>query len=1502
MTTPKTIFRLVDCVNTVSKLTGKIKYFLLLLFVVLSFVLVNTAQTPVFVKNYRFGGQVTHFVNGSYVPYAGLPVLVKTVTKLGNAAGDYITVTTTTAVVVTDSNGRYEHIFPCYADANGVWGTGFDADARSVGSLGGRSGSGGLGIGCNFPDTFFLNWGFNADTSSEEDLQNAGLSCSKGEPVNMTNGNMWLGQTDYSLPGIGENIKINRFYNSNRQQSGIFGFGWSTDYDESISNYDDFYLTLKTGSGRGFYFISVGNNVFTSASLGFYATVVKNTDNTYTLTFKNGAVHKFHTNGRLDWQKDRNGNQTNLTYSGSNGTGNLTGITDAFGRTLNIVPNTNGTVQKIYDSLTSISNPVATYEYDPTNSALLKTVTYNDGAKYKFEYTTVNVNGVNKTYLQTVKDALDNILETHAYDSQGRATTSEKQGGVEKYTFDYTHWTDTLPYTSITYKKNVGDSPTEEKYYFDKSKGRNVITKTEGACSCGGGSETKEYFYDANLNLTKTLNALGHETTATYDNTGNRLTWSEKIGTTDLGTEKFTYNTFGQVLTYKDKIDSPTANNTVVNVYDASGNLKTTTNALGKVTTIDYPATNNKGLPDSTKDARNNITKFKWNAAGLLEEIEDPYTKKTNYTYDARGRVKTITNALAHVTTYNYDDDTDRTVEMIYPNSDKITYKYDIRRLLESVTDERGKLTSYEFDSAYRLKKITDPLLHTREYDYDLMSNLKLTKDALSNQTDYKYDDFNRLKEVEYPAASSGATRLKELFEYDKLGRIKKLTDTANRVTNYGYDDALRTNTVTNAELETTTTKYNARYQMIQVTDAKNQVYDFTYDPLGRMLTQTRAGATMSYEYDAVGNRAKRTDYLGRETSYEYDNLNRLKKINYLQNVANVYPSPTPIQTVVYTYDDISRLKTATNDAGTVTLNYDNRNRIKDTTDVFGHLVEYDYTLTGTVNQRSLKFDGAAYAQYNFDDADRLTSLVDSNDSTTISFGYDEADKLKTRILPNGVTTTYDYDNLNRLKRLKDVSPTATLFDRQYTYNTASQIDTITEPTQTRSFGYDNVDRLLSMTNGTANESYTFDDVGNRTASHRSASYNYQSGQFNRVASTATANYAYDANGNTVSKAEGKELWRFTWDYENRLTIASTRKQSIRYRYDALGRRVQRYFVGTKENTKFIYDGQDVLVDDNNGVLTKYQNGSGIDNKLKVSTNGTAKYFLADHLGSTSGLVDASGNLTEQTSYDSFGNASTNLSTRYQFTGREFDNFTGLHYYRARWYDGNLGRFISEDPIGLAGGINQFAYSGNNSVNRTDPSGLYSDGREEVIAAIVAEAARIVTIPGVGQIIIYGAPAFALGYAIGYGPGQLSARLFYPDQFPDTQTQPETCPIPKPKPQPVPTPTPDDKDGKELVLGMSPYEEELRSELASQNPSIQYTTYIREKGPVWTEEDFMELAIKSRKIHFELRYGFNGQEYAAFEKKIDNGATFKDIGGNYTYKEFYLITHRGLRGKTKFYE
>ena len=182
-----------------------------------------------------------------------------------------------------------------------------------------------------------------------------------------------------------------------------------------------------------------------------------------------------------------------------------------------------------------------------------------------------------------------------------------------------------------------------------------------------------------------------------------------------------------------------------------------------------------------------------------------------------------------------------------------------------------------------------------------------------------------------------------------------------------------------------------------------------------------------------------------------------------------------------------------------------------------------------------------------------------------------------------------------------------------------------------------------------------------------------------------------------------------TWDEENQLTQATLPSGVVvNYKYDALGRRIQRT-TSAGANERYVYDGNDVLLDLNAdwSVATKYLNGEGVDNHLAQTSAVTGvSYYLTDHLGSTAGLTDASGNLVEQLTYDSFGNSSGSTRTRYGYTGRERDPDTGLMYYRARWYDPEVGRFISEDPIGLAGGINLYAYVGNNPIGFNDPLGL----------------------------------------------------------------------------------------------------------------------------------------------------------------------------------------------------
>ena len=445
-------------------------------------------------------------------------------------------------------------------------------------------------------------------------------------------------------------------------------------------------------------------------------------------------------------------------------------------------------------------------------------------------------------------------------------------------------------------------------------------------------------------------------------------------------------------------------------------------------------------------------------------------------------------------------------------------------------------------------------------------------------------------------------------------------------------------------------------------------------------------------------NRVQRTDYNNAVTNYANDNLNRLTTITY--------PDAT---TVTYGYDVLSRLTAATNSNGTVTLGYDNRGRVASTTDVFSQTIGYSYDANG--NRTAMTLGGSANASYVYDSVNRLTQLNDSA-SLAVTYVYDVTNKLTARNLPNGVATMYAYDGLDRLTRLRDAKAAIDIADKQYQYNTASQITQLTDLGGVHAYGSDAVDRLTSASYpNTPTESYSYDAVGNRTSSHLSAAYTHQS--FNRLMSTASAIYTYDNNGNLLSKTDGAGTTQYAWDFENRLKqVTLPSGDIVAYKYDALGRRIERSTItppSVTSTTRFIHDGADVIRDtEASGVTTAdYLNGPGIDNKVRQTAYGTSHYFLTDQLGSTSALTDGTGNVVEQQQYDSFGNSTGSALTRYDYTGRERDPQTSLIFYRARWYDAQAGRFISEDPISLGGGdVNLYGYVKNQPLLFRDPSGL----------------------------------------------------------------------------------------------------------------------------------------------------------------------------------------------------
>lgn len=244
---------------------------------------------------------------------------------------------------------------------------------------------------------------------------------------------------------------------------------------------------------------------------------------------------------------------------------------------------------------------------------------------------------------------------------------------------------------------------------------------------------------------------------------------------------------------------------------------------------------------------------------------------------------------------------------------------------------------------------------------------------------------------------------------------------------------------------------------------------------------------------------------------------------------------------------------------------------------------------------------------------------------------------------------------------------------------------------------------------GGLSQRYTYNQVGQRTGMGGSyartllpavmPAATYDSN--NRLTVWNGRNLIYDPNGNLT----GDGLYTYTWNTRNELTEVRQGGTVIgAYAYDALGRRYSRTLNGT--TTTYLYDGISA-VQERVGSTNTDLFGLGVDNYFSRTTGNNTQTYLKDGLGSTLALVDGSGNLTTAYTYGPYGQtgqtgAADSNSTGY--TGREMDA-GNLYYYRARYYNTELHRFISQDPIGLAGSMNWYAYVDGNPISLVDPTG-----------------------------------------------------------------------------------------------------------------------------------------------------------------------------------------------------
>jgi RHS repeat-associated protein len=685
------------------------------------------------------------------------------------------------------------------------------------------------------------------------------------------------------------------------------------------------------------------------------------------------------------------------------------------------------------------------------------------------------------------------------------------------------------------------------------------------------------------------------------------------------------------------------------------------------------------------------------------------------------------------------------------------SYEYDLQDRLVKVTapdpDGAGPLTPPE-----------------TEYEYDLAGQLLSMTDPEGRVTSYQYDALGRLLTTTQPDPDGAGSLAAPVsaFSYDPVGNLLSTTDPLSHVTSYLYDNLYRRTKTTDAETGETDFTYDAAGQMLSLTDPVGNTTTWEYDLLGRVIEETNElNKTRTFKYDAVGNLTERIDRLGRKTTWDYDGL-------YRNTAEKWYDGASLVRTLSFQYDAASQLTAASDPTASYGYSYDNLGRVTTETqdlDGLNPVIAYESTYDGDNRRTGLQAFVGGKADfknsYTYDNLDRLTSLQQADVSEgsvvadkRIDFAYNVAgqyesisrfaDQAATEFVAN---TFYSYDGMGRLSKLlhtEDASApgsgwgTSPLAGYNYTYDAASRITSIESYLDgLTDYSHDDTNQLTAADHASiTDESYTYDENGNRTGG------GYDTDPNNQLASDGTYNYTYDDEGNrlTKTKISNNTKEEFTWDHRNRLTKVTfknsggTVTKSVDYKYDAFNQLIRRtldpdgatgsaalvdaIFSWEADQINLQFDG----INEPDLTQRYLWNPTAIDQILAVedvtslASAGTVKWPLTDHLGTARDIASYNAT-TDDTSvsnhrvFDSYGKlisqTNSSFTIAFGFTGVYFDVTTSYNYHRNRWYDLNVGQWISEDPIEFAAGDqNLRRYISNSPTNSIDPSGLVEPNHE----------------------------------------------------------------------------------------------------------------------------------------------------------------------------------------------
>jgi len=1168
--------------------------------------------------------------------------------------------------------------------------------------------------------------------------------------------------TDMVVKGVYP-IEISRKYDSRGLYDSTLGYGWSFTTDRKIYAYPDGSVLLRSECGRRDKFIQVAG-AFVTPKTAKRGTLTLQPDGSYQFFYVNGTRDIFDQQGRLVSIEKASGIKQVLTYDSrgrlpltgtspfsvdptkpmvvarldrlqrievqladstttgqyvdftyNESTGRVTKVTDNTGRSVTYTHDvtTDNLTKGNLEAVTTPSSMVYSYKYeDPFDDHNVTTITRGTGATPQVLVYDDQDRATKETYGNNVIDIVYNGDLTTT-----TTTTVTDESGLNPRTFTQHYEFDTDTYITL-YRNAAGH---EKRYTYDP--GHKQVTREELWEKTVTGLtlfSATDYTYDTTGNrLTKEVQpTFGENITWTWTYDQNRVT-QEDIVASSAPAETFQtiytyYYTNGFPTTLKTKqqrnfdnsmittqygydaqgrngaITLPDGTERVFGFYPTNGRVKDVSYRISgalspyKKVTIDYDT---KGNINQVWDAKNNVTKLTYNNINRLTQVENAKNEVSTVSYDERNNIQQIERgrlgaSTGKITKLIYDGKNQLTkiikVDDFSSEVNLLTLYYDSEGNRVKTVDANGNATNYEYNLLNQLVKVTDAKLNVTQYEYDAAGNRNKTIDAKSNETDYTYDRLNRL----ISTVQKGVTpNLTAQFNYNALGQVRK------------------------------------------VTDPKAHDITYEYDGLGRLLAEVKTlGQRIEYTYDDRNRLNTKTNSRGQQIRYGYEAWGALSTAQYFNAVSDT----TPTYSQLYGYDYQGNLTTLSDDRiqSTPLYNstYDAINRLKtqDVQYIPGGTRQLQYGYDAVGNRKSLTLiDGASTLAHTYN-YNKLNQLTESNlpENQLFKLSYYLNNNLKQIQYPHGLLTDIGYESNNDVKQIKLTNAGAVLEQFDYGYDPAGNILSIDNLIGQQGMGYDGLNRLTNLTQPTGSpitdESYTYDEIGNRELISDAAAYDYDNN--NRITKSPALGYTFDNDGNLSSRSDGMV---YTHDINNRLETISktTPSTNANYAYDPTGRRINKTVNG--KTTWFLWDSSNVLAEyDNSGQWQKRYSYLPQYYTPVQMTEATGTYFVhLDHLGSPRLITanNANQDLVWKWDSDAFGKTAAledvdgnaqNVTFNFRFPGQYYDVETGLHYNYYRYYDPSTGRYTRSDPIGLLGGLNTYGYVFGNPIKNYDPNGL----------------------------------------------------------------------------------------------------------------------------------------------------------------------------------------------------